>query len=151
MRTVMLTGDNEVTARAIADRLGGIEFIAGVLPDGKEDVVRNLMEDGRVAMVGDGINDAPALVRTDVGIAIGNGTDIAIDSADVVLMRPTLMQLPGAIRLSRATLSVIHQNLFWAFIYNTSFKSNLSILFLLLISGARLLTYCKPLMDFAIV
>ena len=118
VRTVMLTGDNEVTARAIADRLGGIEFIAGVLPDGKEEVVRNLMEDGRVAMVGDGINDAPALVRADVGIAIGNGTDIAIDSADVVLMRPTLMQLPGAIRLSRATLGVIHQNLFWAFIYN---------------------------------
>ena len=119
MRTVMLTGDNEVTARAIADRLGGIEFIAGVLPDGKEEVVRNLMNDGRVAMVGDGINDAPALVRADVGIAIGNGTDIAIDSADVVLMRPTLMQLPGAVRLSRATLRIIQQNLFWAFIYNT--------------------------------
>ena len=119
VRVVMLTGDNEVTARAIADRLGGIEFIAGVLPDGKEEVVRKLSKDGRVAMVGDGINDAPALVRADVGIAIGNGTDIAIDSADVVLMRPTLSQLPGAIRLSRATLGVIHQNLFWAFIYNT--------------------------------
>ncbi len=119
VRTVMLTGDNEVTARAIADRLGGIEFIAGVLPDGKDEVVRELSCDGRVAMVGDGINDAPALVRADVGIAIGNGTDIAIDSADVVLMRPTLSQLPAAIRLSRATLGVIHQNLFWAFIYNT--------------------------------
>ncbi len=118
VRPVMLTGDNEVTARAIADQLGGIEFIAGVLPDGKEQVVRDLAEDGRVAMVGDGINDAPALVRADVGIAIGNGTDIAIDSADVVLMRPTLSQLPGAIRLSRATLGIIHQNLFWAFIYN---------------------------------
>ena len=119
VRTVMLTGDNEVAARAIADRLGGIEFIAGVLPDGKEALIRDLGKEGRVAMVGDGINDAPALVRADVGIAIGNGTDIAIDSADVVLMRPTLMQLPGAIRLSRATLGVIHQNLFWAFIYNT--------------------------------
>ncbi len=118
VRPVMLTGDNVVTARAIADRLGGVEFIAEVLPDGKEDVVRSLMADGRVAMVGDGINDAPALVRADVGIAIGNGTDIAIDSADVVLMRPTLSQLPGAIRLSRATLRIIRENLFWAFIYN---------------------------------
>ncbi len=118
VRPVMLTGDNEVTARAIADQLGGIEFVAGVLPDGKEQVVREMAREGRVAMVGDGINDAPALVRADVGIAIGNGTDIAIDSADVVLMRHTLSQLPGAIRLSRATLGIIHQNLFWAFIYN---------------------------------
>ncbi len=119
VRPIMLTGDNAVTARAIANRLGGIEFVAEVLPDGKEEVVRSIQKDGRVAMVGDGINDAPALVRADVGIAIGNGTDIAIDSADVVLMRPTLSQLPGAIRLSRATLSIIHENLFWAFIYNT--------------------------------
>ena len=119
VRPVMLTGDNAVTAGAIAEKLGGIEFIADVLPDGKEEVVRALKKDGRVAMVGDGINDAPALVRADVGIAIGNGTDIAIDSADVVLMRPTLLQLSGAIRLSRATLRIIHENLFWAFIYNT--------------------------------
>ena len=119
VRPVMLTGDNEVTARAIANRLGDVEFIAEVLPDGKEEVVRSLMKDGRVAMVGDGINDAPALVRADVGVAIGNGTDIAIDSADVVLMRPALSQLTGAIRLSRATLRIIHENLFWAFIYNT--------------------------------
>ena len=119
VRPVMLTGDNEVTARAIANRLCDVEFIAEVLPDGKEEVVRSLMKDGRVAMVGDGINDAPALVRADVGVAIGNGTDIAIDSADVVLMRPALSQLTGAIRLSRATLRIIHENLFWAFIYNT--------------------------------
>jgi len=115
---VMLTGDNERTARAIASRLGDIRVIAGVLPDGKEAVVRGLQEGGRVAMVGDGINDAPALTRADVGIAIGGGTDIAIESADVVLMHKSLIELPRAVRLSRATLSVIHENLFWAFIYN---------------------------------
>ena len=118
IKPIMLTGDNEVTARAVAQELGGIEFIAEVLPDGKEKVVRELLGEGGVAMVGDGINDAPALARADVGIAIGGGTDIAIDSADVVLMRPTLSELVGAVRLSRATLAVIHQNLFWAFIYN---------------------------------
>ncbi len=119
INVVMLTGDNEKTANAIAARLGGdIEVIAGVMPDGKEAVVRSLAERGRVAMVGDGINDAPALVRADVGIAIGTGADIAIDSADVVLMHKTLSELPAAIRLSRSTLGVIHQNLFWAFIYN---------------------------------
>ena len=119
INVVMLTGDNEKTANAIAARLGGdIEVIAGVMPDGKEAVVRSLAERGRVAMVGDGINDAPALVRADVGIAIGTGADIAIDAADVVLMHKTLSELPAAIRLSRSTLGVIHQNLFWAFIYN---------------------------------
>ncbi len=118
LRVVMLTGDNERTARAVADGLYGVEVIAGVLPDGKESVIRSLKKEGRVAMVGDGINDAPALVSADVGVAVGNGTDIAIDSADVVLMRKSLRELPFAIKLSRATLSTIHQNLFWAFIYN---------------------------------
>ncbi len=118
LRTVMLTGDNERTARAVASSLGGCEVIAGVLPDGKEKVVRSLMRDGRVAMVGDGINDAPALVSADVGIAIGRGADIAIDAADVVLMHSTLSELVGAVRLSRATLAVVKENLFWAFIYN---------------------------------
>ena len=114
----MLTGDNERTARAIGGQAGVDEVIAGVLPDGKEAVIRRLQEQGRVAMVGDGINDAPALTRADTGIAIGAGTDVAIDSADVVLMNSTLMDVPAAIRLSRATLRNIHQNLFWAFFYN---------------------------------
>lgn len=118
IRVVMLTGDNERTAKAVARELGGCEVVAGVLPGGKEEVIRSLGESGGVAMVGDGINDAPSLVRADVGIAIGRGADIAVDSADVVLMHPTLSELVGAVRLSRATLGVIHQNLFWAFIYN---------------------------------
>ena len=118
IRVVMLTGDNERTAKAIGEQAGVDEVIAGVLPDGKEAVIRRLQESGRVAMVGDGINDAPALTRADIGIAIGAGTDVAIDSADVVLMNSTLMDVPAAIRLSRATLRNIHQNLFWAFFYN---------------------------------
>lgn len=118
LRVVMLTGDNERTANAVAEGLGGCEVIADVLPDGKEEVVRSLMREGRVAMVGDGINDAPSLVRADVGIAIGAGADIAIDAADVVLMHSTLSELVGAVRLSRATLGVVKENLFWAFIYN---------------------------------
>ena len=118
LRVVMLTGDNERTAAAIAREVGADEVIAGVLPDGKEDVVRGLCEKGKVAMVGDGINDAPALTRADVGIAIGAGTDIAIDAADVVLMKSRLSDVPAAIRLSRATLRNIHENLFWAFFYN---------------------------------
>ena len=118
IRVVMLTGDNERTAKAVAHELGGCEVVAGVLPGGKEEVIRSLGESGGVAMVGDGINDAPSLVRADVGIAIGRGADIAVDSADVVLMHPTLSELVGAVRLSRATLGVIRQNLFWAFIYN---------------------------------
>lgn len=118
IHVVMLTGDNEKTARAIG-RLSGVdEVIAGVLPDGKERVIRELQKKGRVAMVGDGINDAPALARADMGIAIGAGTDIAIDAADVVLMKSRLSDVPAAIRLSRATLKNIHENLFWAFIYN---------------------------------
>lgn len=118
IRVVMLTGDNEKTANAIGKLAGVDEVIAGVLPDGKEQVIRKLQEQGRVAMVGDGINDAPALTRADIGIAIGAGTDIAIDAADVVLMKSKLSDVPAAIRLSRATLKNIHENLFWAFIYN---------------------------------
>ena len=118
MRVVMLTGDNEKTARAIGAQAGVDEVIAGVLPEGKESVVRQLKSKGKVAMVGDGINDAPALTRADIGIAIGAGTDVAIDAADVVLMKSNLTDVPAAIRLSRATLRNIHENLFWAFIYN---------------------------------
>ena len=119
IRVVMLTGDNERTARAIGRQAGVDEVIAGVLPDGKEAVIRRLKQQGKVAMVGDGINDAPALTRADIGIAIGAGTDIAIDAADVVLMHSRLSDVPAAIRLSRATLKNIHENLFWAFFYNT--------------------------------
>ncbi len=115
---VMLTGDNERTANAIGKQVGVDEVIAGVLPDGKEKVIAKLQEKGQVVMVGDGINDAPALTRADIGIAIGAGTDIAIDAADVVLMKSKLSDVPAAIRLSRATLKNIHQNLFWAFFYN---------------------------------
>lgn len=118
IHVVMLTGDNERTARAIGAQAGVDQVIAGVLPDGKESVIRSLKEKGKVAMVGDGINDAPALTRADMGIAIGAGTDIAIDAADVVLMKSRLTDVPAAIRLSRATLRNIHENLFWAFIYN---------------------------------
>jgi len=118
IRVVMLTGDNERTANAIGKDAGVDEVIAGVLPDGKESVIRSLKKQGNVAMVGDGINDAPALTRADMGIAIGAGTDIAIDAADVVLMKSRLSDVPAAIRLSRATLRNIHQNLFWAFFYN---------------------------------
>lgn len=118
IRVVMLTGDNERTARAIGAQAGVDEVIAGVLPDGKELVIRRLKEQGKVAMVGDGINDAPALTRADIGIAIGAGADIAIDAADVVLMKSRLSDVPAAIRLSRATLRNIRENLFWAFIYN---------------------------------
>ena len=118
IRVVMLTGDNERTARAIGAQAGVDEVIAGVLPDGKESVIRSFMQQGKTAMVGDGINDAPALTRADIGIAIGAGTDIAIDAADVVLMKSRLSDVPAAIRLSRATLRNIHENLFWAFIYN---------------------------------
>ena len=119
IRVVMLTGDNQRTADAIGRQAGVDEVIAGVLPDGKESVIRRLKEQGKVAMVGDGINDAPALTRADTGIAIGAGTDVAIDAADVVLMKSRLSDVPAAIRLSRATLRNIHQNLFWAFFYNT--------------------------------
>ena len=118
IRVVMLTGDNERTARAIGTQAGVDEVIAGVLPDGKESVIRKLKQKGKVAMVGDGINDAPALTRADIGIAIGAGTDIAIDAADVVLMKSRLSDVPAALRLSRATLKNIHENLFWAFFYN---------------------------------
>ena len=118
IRVVMLTGDNERTARAIGAQAGVDDVIAGVLPDGKESVIRSLKEQGKVAMVGDGINDAPALTRADIGIAIGAGTDIAIDAADVVLMKSRLSDIPAAVRLSRATLRNIHENLFWAFFYN---------------------------------
>ena len=118
IRVVMLTGDNERTAKAIGAQAGVDEVIAGVLPDGKESVIRTLKEQGKVAMVGDGINDAPALTRADIGIAIGAGTDVAIDAADVVLMKSQLSDVPAAIRLSRATLRNIHENLFWAFFYN---------------------------------
>ena len=120
IHVVMLTGDNERTARAIGRQAGVDEVIAGVLPDGKEQVIRKLKEKGRTAMVGDGINDAPALTRADIGIAIGAGTDIAIDAADVVLMKSRLSDVPAAIRLSRATLRNIHENLFWAFFYNVA-------------------------------
>lgn len=118
IRVVMLTGDNEQTANAIGKQAGVDEVIAGVLPDGKEAVVRKLKKQGRVAMVGDGINDAPALTRADMGIAIGAGSDVAIDAADVVLMKSRLIDVPAAVRLSRATLTNIHENLFWAFFYN---------------------------------
>ena len=118
IHVVMLTGDNERTAKAIGSQAGVDEVIAGVLPDGKEEVVRKLKEKGKVTMVGDGINDAPALTRADIGMAIGAGTDIAIDAADVVLMKSRLLDVPAAIRLSRATLRNIHENLFWAFFYN---------------------------------
>lgn len=118
IRVVMLTGDNERTAKAIGQQAGVDEVIAGVLPEGKESVIRTLKQHGKVAMVGDGINDAPALTRADMGIAIGAGTDIAIDAADVVLMKSRLSDVPAAIRMSRATLRNIHENLFWAFIYN---------------------------------
>ena len=114
----MLTGDNERTAQAIDKQAGVDDVIAGVLPDGKEAVIRELKKKGKVAMVGDGINDAPALTRADIGIAIGAGTDIAIDAADIVLMKSRLKDVPAAIRLSRATLRNIHENLFWAFFYN---------------------------------
>ena len=119
VHVVMLTGDNERTARAIGAQAGVDQVIAGVLPDGKEAVIRKLRQHGKVAMVGDGINDAPALTRADVGVAIGAGTDVAIDAADVVLMKSRLSDVPAAIRLSRATLRNIHENLFWAFFYNT--------------------------------
>ena len=118
IHVVMLTGDNEKTARAIGRQAGVDEVIAGVLPEGKESVIRRLQNQGKVAMVGDGINDAPALTRADIGIAIGAGTDVAIDAADVVLMKSQLSDVPAAIRLSRATLRNIHENLFWAFFYN---------------------------------
>ena len=119
IRVVMLTGDNERTAKAVGAQAGVDDVIAGVLPDGKESVIRQLMQQGKVAMVGDGINDAPALTRANIGIAIGAGTDVAIDAADVVLMKSRLSDVPAAIRLSRATLRNIHENLFWAFFYNS--------------------------------
>ena len=118
IHVVMLTGDNERTAKAIGRQAGVDEVVAGVLPDGKEEVIRVLKEHGRVAMVGDGINDAPALTRADIGIAIGAGTDVAIDAADIVLMKNRLIDVPAAIRMSRAALRNIHENLFWAFFYN---------------------------------
>ena len=118
IRVVMLTGDNEQTAKAIGAQAGVDQVIAGVLPDGKEAVIRKLKEYGKVAMVGDGINDAPALTRADIGIAIGAGADVAIDAADIVLMKSRLSDVPAAVRLSRATLRNIHENLFWAFFYN---------------------------------
>ena len=119
LRVVMLTGDNQRTAQAIGAQAGVDEVVAGVLPDGKESVIRSLKRQGKVTMVGDGINDAPALTRADIGIAIGAGADVAVDAADVVLMKSRLSDVPAAIRLSRATLRNIHQNLFWAFFYNT--------------------------------
>ena len=118
IRVVLLTGDNERTAAAIGKEIGADEVIAGVLPDGKEAVIQKLCGEGRTAMVGDGVNDAPALTRADIGIAIGAGTDIAMDAADIVLMKSRLSDVPAAIRLSRATLRNIRQNLFWAFFYN---------------------------------
>ncbi|MBO5522735.1 MAG: metal-transporting ATPase, partial [Roseburia sp.] len=118
IHVVMLTGDNQRTAKAIGAKAGVDEVIAGVLPDGKESVIRKLQQKGKVVMVGDGINDAPALTSADIGIAIGAGADVAIDAADVVLMKSCLADVPAAIRLSRATLRNIHENLFWAFIYN---------------------------------
>jgi Cu2+-exporting ATPase len=118
IRVVMLTGDNEKTAKAIGKQVGVDTVISDVLPDGKESVIKELMAYGKVAMVGDGINDAPALTRADVGIAIGAGTDVAVNAADVVLMNSKLTDVSGAIRLSRKTLTNIHENLFWAFIYN---------------------------------
>lgn len=118
IKVVMVTGDNERTANAISKQVGTDDVIAGVLPDGKEEVIKQLKSGGKVAMVGDGINDAPALTRADIGIAIGAGTDIAIDAADIVLMKSSLMDVPAAIKLSKAALRNIHENLFWAFIYN---------------------------------
>ena len=118
IKVIMLTGDNERTANAIGKQAGVDEVIASVLPDGKESVIRDLKLKGKTAMVGDGINDAPALTRADVGIAIGAGADVAVDAADVVLMKSRLSDVPAAIRLSRAALRNIHENLFWAFIYN---------------------------------
>lgn len=118
VEVVMITGDNKQTAEAIGKEAGVHKVIAQVLPEGKEAAVRSLAKEGRIAMVGDGINDAPALTRADIGMAIGAGTDIAIDAADVVLMNSKLTDVPAAIRLSRLTLRNIHQNLFWAFIYN---------------------------------
>ena len=118
IKVVMVTGDNERTANAISKQVGTDDVIAGVLPDGKEEVIKQLKSDGKVAMVGDGINDAPALTRADIGIAIGAGTDVAIDAADIVLMKSSLMDVPAAIKLSKAALRNIHENLFWAFIYN---------------------------------
>ena len=118
IRVVMLTGDNRRTAQAIGAQAGVDAVVAGVLPDGKESVIRKLRGHGKVTMVGDGINDAPALTRADIGIAIGAGTDVAIDAADIVLMKSRLSDVPAAIRLSRAALRNIHENLFWAFIYN---------------------------------
>ena len=118
IKVVMLTGDNIRTAKAIGAQAGVDHVVAGVLPDGKEAVIRTLRNYGKVTMVGDGINDAPALTRADIGIAIGAGTDVAIDAADVVLMQSKLSDVPAAIRLSRATLRNIHENLFWAFFYN---------------------------------
>ena len=119
IHVVMLTGDNQITAKAIAEKAGVDEVVAGVKPDEKEAVIKKLMESGKVAMVGDGINDAPALTRADTGIAIGAGTDIAIDAADVVLMKSSIMDVAAAVRISRATIKNIHENLFWAFIYNS--------------------------------
>ena len=118
IKVVMLTGDNEKTATAVGKTAGVDKVIAGVLPDGKEEIIRLLQEKGKVAMVGDGINDAPALTRADTGIAIGAGTDVAIDAADVVLMKSELTDVSAAVRLSRATVRNIHENLFWAFFYN---------------------------------
>ena len=118
IKVVMLTGDNEAAARSIGEKAGISRVIAQVLPSEKEKVIRTLQKQGKTAMVGDGINDAPALTRADVGIAIGAGTDIAVDAADVVLMKNSLRDVPAAIRLSRSALKIIHENLFWAFIYN---------------------------------
>ena len=120
IHVIMLTGDNQITAKAIAEKAGVDEVVAGVKPDGKEAIIRQLMESGKVAMVGDGINDAPALTRADTGIAIGAGTHIAIDAADIVLMKSSIMDVAAAIRISRATIKNIHENLFWAFIYNST-------------------------------
>jgi len=118
LEVIMLTGDNENTAKAIGGRAGVDDVVAGVLPDGKEEIIRKLQAQGKTAMVGDGINDAPALVRADSGIAIGAGTDVAIDAADIVLVKSRLTDAAAAVRLSRATIRNIHQNLFWAFFYN---------------------------------